>query len=48
MRKKHKTQNMHGFGDLVHHVIHTILPKIKDCERCEKRRKTLNRLFPFK
>ena len=41
-------RNVQGLGDVVHLVIHAVAPNVKHCQKCEQRRKNLNRLFPFK
>ena len=38
-----------GFGDTVHRAIKTITKdNVKECVKCEKRRKYLNRVIPYR
>ena len=37
-----------GFGDTIAKAIKAIVPDIKECGGCSKRRAALNRLIPYK
>lgn len=43
-----KQSSFEGAGDVVAYLVHKMVPHIKHCTGCEKRRKMLNSVFPFR